>query len=154
MLKLKLRCFGHLVQRADSPEKPLMLGKIEGRRRRGWQRMTCHHWINGHESEQTLGGSEGQGSLACCSPRGHRVGRSGCTAAKKRREALWVSESNICLYIEMRWCVWTCFVCRSAPQSYVLLKWSILIKKRSWNIHIYVCMYIYVCVCVCVCVCV
>ena len=41
MLKLKLQCFGHLMQRADSLEKTLMLGKIEGRRRRGRQRMTC-----------------------------------------------------------------------------------------------------------------
>ena len=41
MLKLKLQYFGHLIQRADSMEKPLMLGKIEGRRRRGWQRMRC-----------------------------------------------------------------------------------------------------------------
>ena len=39
MLKLKLQCFGHLMQRADSLEKTLMLGKIEGGRRRGWQRM-------------------------------------------------------------------------------------------------------------------
>ena len=39
MLKLKLQYFGHLIQRADSFEKTLMLGKIEGRRRRGWQRM-------------------------------------------------------------------------------------------------------------------
>ena len=39
MLKLKLQIFGHLIQRTDSLEKPLMLGKIEGRKRRGWQRM-------------------------------------------------------------------------------------------------------------------
>ena len=39
MLKLKLQCFGHLMRRADSSEKTLMLGKIEGRRRRGQQRM-------------------------------------------------------------------------------------------------------------------
>ena len=39
MLKLKLQYFGHLMQRADSFEKTIMLGKIEGRRRRGWQRM-------------------------------------------------------------------------------------------------------------------
>ena len=38
-LKLKLQYFGHLLQRADSLEKTLMLGKIEGKRRRGWQRM-------------------------------------------------------------------------------------------------------------------
>ena len=44
MLKLKLQYFGHLVRRADSFEKILMLGKIEGRRRRGRQRM---RWMNG-----------------------------------------------------------------------------------------------------------
>ena len=44
MLKLKLQCFSHLIQRADSFEKTLMLGKIEGRRRRGWQRM---RWLDG-----------------------------------------------------------------------------------------------------------
>ena len=52
MLKLKLQYFGHLMRRADSLEKTLMLGKIEGRRRRGRQRM---RWldgiINGHEFE-------------------------------------------------------------------------------------------------------
>ena len=41
MLRLKLQCFGHLVQRADSSEKTLVLGKIEGRRSRGRQRMRC-----------------------------------------------------------------------------------------------------------------
>ena len=41
MLKLKLQYFGHLMRGADSLEKTLMLGKIEGRRRRGWQRMRC-----------------------------------------------------------------------------------------------------------------
>ena len=44
MLKLKLQCFGHLMQRADSLEKTLMLVKIEGRRRRGRQRM---RWLDG-----------------------------------------------------------------------------------------------------------
>ena len=71
MLKLKLQYFGHLMQRTDSLEKTLMLGKIEGRRRRGQQRMEMvgwHHWLGGHEFEQALGISDGQGSLACCSP--------------------------------------------------------------------------------------
>ena len=44
MLKLKLQYFGHLIQRTDSLEKTLMLGKIEGRRRRGRQRM---RWLDG-----------------------------------------------------------------------------------------------------------
>ena len=44
ILKLKLQYFGYLMQRIDSLEKTLMLGKIEGRRRRGWQRM---RWLDG-----------------------------------------------------------------------------------------------------------
>ena len=44
MLKLKLQYLGHLMQRADPPEKTLMLGKIEGSRKRGWQRMS---WLAG-----------------------------------------------------------------------------------------------------------
>ena len=55
MLKLKLQYFGYLMWRVDSLEKTLMLGKIEGRRRRGWQRTRWldgrHHWLNGHEFE-------------------------------------------------------------------------------------------------------
>jgi len=56
MLQLKLQNFGHLMQRADSLEKTLMLGKIEGRRRREAredERVGWHHQLNGHESEQT-----------------------------------------------------------------------------------------------------
>ena len=72
-MELKLQCFSHLMQRAISLEKTLMLGKIEGRRRRGQQKMRWLDGItdsNGHEFEQTLGDSEGQGSPACCSPWG------------------------------------------------------------------------------------
>ena len=75
MLKLKLLYFVHLMQRADSLEKTLMLGGTRGRRRRGQQRMRWflwHHQLNRHEFEQTLEDGEGQGSLACCSPWGHR----------------------------------------------------------------------------------
>ena len=55
MLKLKLQYFGHFMQRTDSLEKTLMLGKIEGRRRRGItedEMVGWHHQLNGHESEQ------------------------------------------------------------------------------------------------------
>ena len=45
MLKLMLQYFGHMIQKADSLEKTLMLGKIEGKRRRGQQRMRCLDWI-------------------------------------------------------------------------------------------------------------
>ena len=74
MLKLKLQYFSHL--RTDSLEKTLMLGKIEGRRKRGRQRM---RWLDGItnlkdrlEFEQALGVGDEQGSLACCSPWGHK----------------------------------------------------------------------------------
>ena len=52
MLKLKLQYFGHLMQRADSFEKTLMLGKIEGRRRRGQQRM---RWLDGINDSMDMG---------------------------------------------------------------------------------------------------
>ena len=52
MLKLKLQYFGHLMQRADSLEKTLMLGKIEGRRRRGRQRM---RWLDGITDTMDMG---------------------------------------------------------------------------------------------------
>ena len=70
MLKLKLQYFGQLMGRADSLEKTMMLGKIEGRKRKGWQRMRWCHWLSGHYFEQTAGDTEGQGSLVCCSPQG------------------------------------------------------------------------------------
>ena len=74
MLKLKLQYFGHLMRRADSFEKTLMLGKIEG----GKDVMTedemvgWHHQLNGHEFEQAPGVSDGQGSLEYCSPWGRQ----------------------------------------------------------------------------------
>ena len=58
------------MQRTDSLEKTLMLGKIKGRRRRGRQRMRWldgHHQLNGHEFEQAPGVGDGQENLACYS---------------------------------------------------------------------------------------
>ena len=52
MLKPKLQYFGHLMRRADSLEKTLMLGKIEGRKRRGWQRM---RWLDGITDSMDMG---------------------------------------------------------------------------------------------------
>ena len=75
MLKLKLQYFGHLMQQADSLKNALMLGKDlrqEEKRMTEDEMVGWHHRPNRHEFEQTLGDGEGQGSLACCSPWGHK----------------------------------------------------------------------------------
>ena len=79
MLKPKLQYFGHLMRRTDSLEKTLMLGKIEGRRRRGWDgwmaSLTQWMWVWANS-----GARDGQGGLACCSPWGCRVGHDWATS--------------------------------------------------------------------------
>ena len=73
MLKLKLQYFGHLMQRADSLEKTLMLERIAGRRRQGRQRnemVRWHHRLDGHGFGWTPGVGDGQGGLVCCSSGG------------------------------------------------------------------------------------
>ena len=72
MLKLKVQYFGRLMQRTDSLEKSLMLGKIEGRRRTGGHRMRGLGGISNtmDMSLSKLGVSDGQGDLVCCSPWG------------------------------------------------------------------------------------
>ena len=88
MLKLKLQYFGHLMRRADSFEKTLMLGKFEGRRRRG--RTTedemggWHHWLNGHGFAWTLGVGDGWGAW--------------------RATVRGVTKSQTWLSVELNWC--------------------------------------------------
>jgi len=59
MLKLKLQYFGHLMWKADSLEKTLMLGKIEEKGTTEGEMVRSRHWSNRHEFEQALGDSEG-----------------------------------------------------------------------------------------------
>ena len=71
---LKLQYFGADAKSESSLEKTLMLGKIEGRRRRGQQNKMVgwHHRFDGHVFEQAPGVGDGQGSLVCCSPWSHK----------------------------------------------------------------------------------
>ena len=71
MLKLKLQYFGHLMQRTDSLEKILMQGNIEGRRRRGWQRM---RWLDGitDSMDMSPGVVDGQRDRAYCGSWSHK----------------------------------------------------------------------------------
>ena len=104
MLRLKLQYSGHLMWRANSLEKTLMLGKTDGRMRRGWQRMRWlagwHPRLNGYEFEQTLGDAEGQGSLASCSPWGHRVRHGWGT--EQQQEAVQVAVHCDSLFSQYR----------------------------------------------------
>ena len=72
LLKLKLQYFGHLMRRADSLAETLVLGKTEEKGVTEDEMAGWHHRLNGHESEQTPGDSEGHGGLECCSTRGHK----------------------------------------------------------------------------------
>ena len=87
-LKLKLQYFGYLTLRADSLEKTLIPGKIEGRRKRGQLKM---RWLDNitdsmDMNEQTLGDSEGQRSLGCCSQWGCRTRHD---LATEQQQHLW-----------------------------------------------------------------
>ena len=69
MLRLKLQYFGHLMRRADSLEKSLMLGGDWGQEEKGMtedEMVGWHHRLDGHEFGWTLGVGDGQGGLACC----------------------------------------------------------------------------------------
>ena len=69
LLKLKLQYFGHLMQTANSFEKTLMLGKIESRRRRGWQRI---RWLDNTDLMDRILGKVWEIVMACCSSWGHK----------------------------------------------------------------------------------
>ena len=97
MLKLKLQYCGHLMRRTDSFEKTLMLGKDKGMTEdemAGW-----HHWLDGRESEWTLGVSDGQGGLACCNS-------WGCKELDTTERLNWTELNWIMMGIAINWSAW------------------------------------------------
>ena len=107
MLKLKLQCFDHLMRRTDSLEKTLMLGKIDGRRRRGQQRK---RWLDGITGLMDMSLSKlrelmmGQGSLTCCSPWGHK--ESDTSKQINWTEQQWESQFNFTLWTDFLHMYW------------------------------------------------
>ena len=117
MLKLKLQYFGHLMQRTDSLETTLMLGKIEGRRRVatedemiGW-----HHWLAQQDFEQAQGVSVGQGNLACCSPRG----------PKKSDMTEWLDWTELNAFASNKF--FSCFFAFSSS-------WQVCVWNADWGL--------------------
>ena len=101
MLELKLQYLGYLMWRSDSLKKTQFLGKIEGRRKRGWHRM---RWLDGITNSMDMsfskpGVDDGQGSLMCCSPWGHKESDT--------TERLKWTELNWCLSVREKklWCL-------------------------------------------------
>ena len=94
MLKLELQYFGHLMGRADSLQKTLMLGETKGRRRRGIQRM---RWLDGISDSMDMILNKlrkiVKGSLACCSPWGCKVGHDLTT--KQQHEPMAFHRCNL-----------------------------------------------------------
>ena len=96
MPKLKLQYFGHLMWRDASIRKDPDARKDRRQEEKGMTKdetVGWHHWLNGHEFEQAPGDSEGQGSLVCCSPWGHKIRTwlSNWTAAT----GTWTSEKRM-----------------------------------------------------------
>ena len=121
MLKLKLQYFGHMMRRTDSFEKTLMLGKIEGRRRRGWQRM---RWLDGITNSMDMGVGDGQGSLACCSRWGHK--------GSNTTEQLNWTEGNERRVKENNWLINTQIHIKIRKKNSELLK-SLYLQLTTWS---------------------
>ena len=147
MLKLKLQYLGHLMWRTDSFEKTLMLGKIEGGRRRGWQRM---RWLDGIINSMDMNLSklrelvmDGQGGLACCSPWGRKesdtIEQLNWTELKYSRVEIQVPSKGPCWPHMESWCrkgglgtLWKMNMHFKRQQILVL---SSRFRDELWGIH-------------------
>ena len=128
MLKLKPQYFGHLMWRTDSLEKTLMLGKTEGRRRRGREdeMVGWHHRLSGHEFEQALGVGDGQGSLQ--STGSQRVGQDWAPELNWFLQILFLCLSPSLLLL---WC-WYAWWCPTVSETFFFLFLSL--DNLNWLI--------------------
>ena len=129
---LKCQYFNHLMQRVNSLGKTLMLGKTEGRRRRGW--------LSGHEFEQTPGDGEGQGSMVRCSPWGRKESDTTEQLNSNSRHCSFLvfQLSSMFLYSNMLPVV--LFVCFHYRVKFYCMNiqqfaFSIYCKWTSWELH-------------------
>ena len=117
MMKLKVQCCGHLMWRTDSLEKTLMLGKIEGRRRRGWQRKRWLDGITDSMLKQALGVGDGQGSLACCNSRG-------CKQSDMTEQLNWTDSISNCQIHHTARIIISHHIVHYIPSTYLFYTWK------------------------------
>ena len=112
MLKLKLQSFGHLMRRTDSLEKDPDAGKDWKQEEKGMtedEMVGWHHRLDGHEFEQAPGAGDGQGSLACCGPWGHKESDTteGLNWCCLPNCFTWVSKLS---FLSLQFYFWLCVV--------------------------------------------
>ena len=134
MLKLKLQYFGYLNTKSWLIWKDSDAGKDWWQKEKGTtenEMADGHHWLNAHEFEQALGNGEGQGSLACCSPWGHKESDTKTINTQKNHHLLILLLPFPTTYVffpQIHWrCNWHLTLCKCKLHS--LLIWRSYIVK-------------------------
>ena len=151
MLKLKLQYFGHLIKKSW-PRKDPDAGKDWRQEEKGTtedEMIGWHHWLNGHEFEQTLGDSKGQGSLVCCSPWDHK--ELDMTKRLNNNINGITADTNFFTYLVITfyhiWCY--TLLCVSNPLyyvSYTFLELDNILSKYLKSTQYLMCVFVSLCV--------